>query len=220
MSLLRAALLALPILAAACSGASSEGGDKTPAAADHAAAETGAKADMAMGRADAPVTVIEYASLTCSHCADFHERILPAIKEKYIDAGKVRLIFREFPTAPTGLSYVASVLARCAADKGGAEAYFLVVSSLLKTQQSWISDDAKTELVKLAAQAGMDEAAFDACMERQDLVDLINANVKYASEEYKINATPSFVIGGETTGVRSVEDFEEKLDAALAAAKG
>jgi protein-disulfide isomerase len=161
--------------------------------------------------------MIEFASVTCPHCADFNEAILPAIKEKYIDTGKVKLVFREFPTPPQGLSFVGSVLARCAGEKGGSDAYFMVIETLFRTQLVWISDNAKTELQKIAAQTGMDEAAFDTCMKRQDLLDLINANVKQASEVYNINATPAFVIDGELmSAAPTIEAFETALDAALA----
>lgn len=219
-SLRRAALLALPVFLVACGGAN---GEKAPA--DGAkpgetsvalSTETGAKADMVLGAADAPVTVIEYASVTCPHCATFHENIFPAIKEKYVDTGKVKFVFREFPTPPQGLSYVGSVLARCAADKGGPEAYFAVLKTLFANQRGWIyGDDPKLELTRIAAQAGMDQAAFDACIQRQDLVDLINENVKTAMEKYSVNSTPSFVVDGKLTPIRSAEDFDKIMEEAL-----
>jgi len=218
---LRAALFALPLLLAACGNGGAADKDsaapaKTEAKSDNLLSPT----DMVIGAEDAPVTVIEYASVTCPHCATFHETIFPAIKEKYVDTGKVKFAFREFPTAPQGLSLVGSVLARCAAEKGGPDAYFLIIGTLFKTQKTWIyGDDPKVELLKIAGQAGMDEAAFDACMQRQDLVDLINQNVGEASDKYKVDSTPSFVVDGEKlAAVRSQEDFEAKLDAALAEA--
>lgn len=220
----RAALIAVPFLLAACGNGGAA--DKNAGAGDAAApAKTEAKSDdllsltdMVIGHKDAPVTVIEYASVTCPHCATFHETIFPGIKEKYVDTGKVKFAFREFPTPPQGLSYVGSVLARCAAEKGGPDAYFLIIGTLFKTQKTWIyGEDPQLELVKIAAQAGMDEAAFDACIERQDLVDLINRNVGEASEKYRVDSTPSFVVNGEKLpSIRSQEDFEAKLDAALA----
>lgn len=211
-SLHRAALMALPFLLTACSGASSDSG---------ANSETGAKpveerVEMVLGAEDAPVTVIEYASVTCPGCAAFHQSIFPEIKRDYIDTGKVRFVFREFPTPPQGLSYVGSVLARCAAEKGGEDAYFLVLNTLFQTQRTWIGENAQAELKKIAAQAGMDEAAFDACLQRQDLVDLINDNVEEGSEKYGINATPSFVLNGEKLpAIRSTEDMRAHLDKAM-----
>jgi len=205
----------------ACGGASSESeGPKSTADGAKKAqiSEHGARpGDMVMGSDDAPVTVIEYASVTCSHCATFHETIFPAIKEKYVDTGKVKFVFREFPTPPVEFSFIGSVLARCAADKGGSEAYFLVINSLFKTQRTWIyADDPKLELLKIASQAGMDEAAFDTCLKRQDLVDQINESAREATEKYNVRATPNFVIEGERTPIGSIEEFETALDAALA----
>lgn len=214
---LRAALAAFSFLLVACGG----GSEATPAADKTATpAASGDKlvseSDMVVGAEDAPLTVIEYASVTCGHCAAFHETIYPGIKEKYIDTGKVKLVFREFPTPPQGLSYVGSVLARCAAEKGGPDAYFLVLGTLFKTQKTWIyGEDPKLELVKIAGQAGMDETAFEACMQRQDIVDMINANVEMGSDKYGVDSTPSFVIDGEKITIRSQEDLEQKLDAAL-----
>lgn len=221
----RAAFLALPLLIAACSGASSaDKVQKDKATADGKAAATDAieSTDMFLGSPDAPVTIIEYASVTCPHCAAFAEEVLPGIKKDYIDTGKVKWVFREFPTPPQGLSYVGSVLARCAAEKGGSEAYFLVVDTLFRTQLTWIRGaDPKLELEKIAAQAGMDEAAFDACIQRQDLVDIINDNVNQGTERFGINSTPSFVMNGEKlNGVHTLEQFQTTLNEAVAKATG
>ena len=215
----RPAILAsvMALALAACGGASSD--DSAASGGSGAPVEnagTGGLADMAIGNEDATVTVIEYASVTCPHCATFHETIFPAIKENYIDNGKVRFIFREFPTAPAELSVVGSMLARCAADKGGNDAYFLVIDSLFKTQRTWIyGDSPRAELVKVAAQAGMDEAAFDTCVRRQELVDLINKNVTEGSDRYNVNSTPSFIINGDLRHFSNVDDFSAALDEAL-----
>ena len=218
---LRAALYSLPLILAACGGggASEGGAGDSGKSAEGAVKEFTNATDMILGAKEAPVTVIEYASVTCPHCAAFHETIYPEIKEKYVDTGKIKFVFREFPTPPQGLSYVGSVLARCAAEKGGSDAFFLVIGTLFKTQKTWIyGEDPKLELEKIATQAGMDNAAFDACMQRQDLVDLINKNVTDGADTYGINSTPTFVIEGEKVmGVRSTEDLEAKLDEAIAA---
>lgn len=219
-TLTRAAFLALAFLIAACSGASSEGAaDQTPTVGEKPAVsgETGGKAEMFLGSADAPITLIEYASVTCPACANFHENMLPKIKEKYIDTGKVKLVFREFPTPPQNLSYVGSVLARCAAEKGGRDAYFMVLGALFKTQRTWISENAKVELQKIAAQTGMDQAAFDACMQRQDLIDVINENVKVGNEKDGVEATPTFLIDGKTATIRSLDELDGELEKAVAA---
>ena len=213
----------MALLLVACGGASSDettAGDASGAPVENTGA--GALADMAIGNADATVTVIEYASVTCPHCATFHETVFPAIKENYVDSGKVRYIYREFPTAPQALSMIGSMLARCAADKGGKDAYFLLTDSLFKTQGNpragtgWIySDSPRAELIKIAAQAGMDESAFQACVERQDLVDLINKNINEADTRYQVNSTPSFVINGNLRHFSNEEDFAAALDEAL-----
>ncbi|MEX0645009.1 MAG: DsbA family protein [Parvularculaceae bacterium] len=216
----RTALLVIPMLLAACGGASSKGEEQPTeiAVGERVKTDDATNAsDMYIGKADAPVTVLEFASVTCPHCADFSEAVLPKIKEKYIDTGKVKLVFREFPTPPQGLSFVGSVLARCAAEKGGTDAYFMVVDTLFRTQQVWISDNAKAELQKIAAQIGMDQTAFEACLQRQDLLDLINANVKEANEVYNINAVPSFIINGvPLSSAPTIEAIEKALEDALA----
>ncbi|MBL4618472.1 MAG: DsbA family protein [Marinicaulis sp.] len=201
---------------AACGGASSDepGSSANKETIDNTV--TGALGEMGLGDMDAPVTVIEYASVTCPHCATFHETIFPTIKENYIDTGKVRFIFREFPTAPAELSVVGSMLARCAADKGGSEAYFLITGSLFQTQRTWIySDSPRNELIKIASQAGMSEADFDTCVKRKELLDLINENISIAQQRYNVNSTPSFVIDGQLRSISSVEAFSDALDAAL-----
>jgi protein-disulfide isomerase len=218
----RAALLALPMFLVACGDASSKSGDKAAVAtsAAHAKENVIQASDMVMGSKDARVTIVEYASVTCPHCATFHTEILPSIKEEYIATGKVNLVFREFPTPPQVLATVGSMLARCAAEKGGSDAYFLVTSTLFKTQQTWVgASDPKTELQKIAAQAGMDSAAFEACIKRQDLLDMMNARVEEGSNKLGVNSTPSFFINGERLPPLDAEGFAKRLDEELAKAK-
>lgn len=222
---------ALAIVLTACGGANSD----TPApAADKAAAGNpyektgeGALADMALGNENAKVTVIEFASVTCPHCASFHEDVFPQIKKDYIDAGKIRFIFREFPTAPANLSVAGSMLARCAAEKKGDSAYFLVLDTLFKNQgnpyqdnKGWIyGETPREELLKIAAQTGMSADDFDACMKRQELLDFLNANIKEGNEKYGVNSTPTFVINGQTRHFNTAEEFSKALDEALAKAE-
>ena len=211
-----AAMSAFALLAAACGGASSDEPDGAAGSGETIEAGTGATSEMMLGSADAPITVIEYASVTCPHCATFHANVYPAIKENYIDTGKVKFVFREFPTAPVELSVVGSMLARCAADKGGSDAYFLVIDSLFRTQRTWIySDSPREELIKIASQAGMSEADFDACVKREELLDLINENISAARDRYNIQATPSFVIDGQLRSISTVDAFSAALDEAL-----
>jgi protein-disulfide isomerase len=210
---LRVALLILPLLLAAC-------GPKPEAQAPQEEAANVAETDMVLGSPDAPVTIIEYASVTCPICAMVHKQVLPQIKEKYIDTGNAKLIFREFPAHNPALSIVGSMLARCVAEKGGKEAYFSVVSTLFNTQQEWAEgSNPKQELEKIAAQAGMDGQAFDACIQRQDLLDLINENTRVAQDEFQVNGTPTFIVGGEKLGAaRTITGYEDMLDNAISAA--
>lgn len=216
--------LSVALALGACGGASSQpeaqaDGATAPSATEKpAAGPLDVKAsDMVLGSVDAPVTIVEYASLTCPACANFHETIFPTIKEKFVDTGKVRFVFREFPTPPVEFSLIGSVMARCAADKGGSAAYFLIAGSLFKTQRDWIyGEDPKAQLLKIAAQTGMDEAAFDACLRRQELVDAINAETKIASETLNVTGTPSFFLDGEKMTARSAAEFEAAIEAAVA----
>ncbi|MCB2098913.1 MAG: DsbA family protein [Parvularculaceae bacterium] len=203
---LRAALIALPFLAAACGNASSETADAKAAGAAGSKVEILAT-DMVLGDPNAPVTLIEYASVTCPHCAVFNEQVIPDIKEKFIKTGKVKLVFREFPTAPANYSLIGSVLARCAAEKSGPEAYFLVVDALFRGQHNWIKDNPRDELVKIVSQAGMDEAALDACLQRKELVDIVNENAKGGMEKYDISGTPQFILDGVKMTYKSKEEF-------------
>ncbi|HBS35133.1 MAG TPA: hypothetical protein DEA50_08675 [Parvularcula sp.] len=219
LGLIRAALLSAPFLIAACSKASSEApaGEAAKPVAGASKFEI-LPTDMVLGKADAPVTLVEYASVTCPHCAAVAVQIMPGIKEKFIDTGKVKLVFREFPTAPANFSIIGSLLARCAAEKAGPEAYFLVTDALFRQQKAWVSKDARAELVKIVAQTGMDEAAVDACVKREDLQKVINDNATIALEKYQVSGTPTFFLNGEKLPVKSPEDFEKALADAVAKA--
>ena len=213
------------LLIAACSGANS--GEAKTSSPDTASASNSTSdekssagevspTDMVIGDPNAPVTIIEYASVTCPGCASFHERVFPGLKEKFVETGKAKIVFREFPTPPVEFSMIGSVMARCAAEKGGSEAYFLVINALFQNQRTWIyGEDPKAELLKIASQAGMDEDTFDACLKRQELLDAIEARVKEGSEEFDINSTPSFVLDGKKINARSLEDFEAAINEAI-----
>lgn len=209
-------LCAAALLAAALNACGQEAKTPEAAAPESPSVESGRPGDMALGSVDAPVTVIEYASVTCPACAYFHNEIFPEIKEKYIDTGKVRFVFRELPTPPANLSIAGSMLARCAAETNGAESYFAVTASLFKSQANWVrAEKPRMELLKIAAQAGMDETAFDSCIKRQDLLDVINAHAASGPENYQINATPGFVINERVRQLRSLDEFPGALDEAL-----
>ena len=183
--------------------------------------DNGALSEMSLGAEDAPVTMIEYASVTCNHCAHWHEKVFPAVKEDYIDAGKVRFILREYPTIPghpvlVPRSYAGTMLARCAADKGGEDAYFAVMNRLFVDQQEWaFGEDARGELLAIAGNAGFSEEEFDACIGREDLKDHIDANIQIAAEDFGVTGTPGFIINGEYKRVFTFEDVSNALDEAL-----
>jgi protein-disulfide isomerase len=167
--------------------------------------------DMFMGDETAPVTIIEYASMTCPHCRHFHETVLPGLKEKYIDTGKVKLIFREFPLDPR--AYAASMLARCA-DK---QFYFPMTDVLFKQQDVWArADDPRPPLLQIAKLAGFTQESFEACLKNQELLDNVNAIRKKAAETYGVNGTPSFFMNGEKySGNITLEDMSAKIDSYL-----
>ena len=163
--------------------------------------------DMALGPADAPVTVIEYASMTCPHCASFHNEAFKDLKEKYIDTGKVRMIFREFPL--DGLALRAAMLARCTGEKR----FFGMIDVLFKQQSNWSrSKQPLVALAKLARLGGMSQERFDACISNDDLATSILQTSFDAREKYEVQSTPSFVVNGNLhSGFSDISDFDEVL---------
>ncbi|NHK28728.1 DsbA family protein [Parvularcula flava] len=172
---------------------------------------------MILGDPDAPVLLVEYASVTCGACAAFHVNAYPELKEKYIDTGKVKLEYREFPTAPAQLSYLGSALARCAADSKGSQAYFAMVGTLFNNQQKWVNQtNFQSEILSYAAQAGLSEEAFRACVGRDEIIGAINDNVRIGRDEYGVDSTPTFLVDGdELSGYRTYADFFDMLDEKL-----
>jgi len=214
IAIVPATLLISALLLAGCGKETA----KTPADSGATTSENLIKpTDMIEGDPNAPVTLIEYASTTCPHCAVFAEQIIPEVKEKYIDTGKVKLVFRAFPTPPVTYALIGSVLARCAAEKSGPDAYFLITNALFRTQHQWIGENARPELAKIVAQAGMNETELDACLKRKDFIDLINENAKEATEKYDVQGTPAFILDGKKMEFNSKEDFEKLIKDAIAA---
>lgn len=160
----------------------------------------------AIGSPDAPIKIIEYASMTCSHCAHFHNDILPALKSKYIDTGKVYLEFREFPLNDPALK--ATLTARCLPE----EQYENFVSLLFKSQDQWAGGiDYMASLRQNAKLAGMSDATFEACHNEPMLKLKVAENMQEAKDKWKISATPTFIIndGAETiSGAQPLENFE------------
>ena len=165
--------------------------------------------DMALGPANAPVTITEFASMTCPHCAAFNAEVFPKIKSTYIDTGKVRYIFREFPLDIKAAA--GSMLARCIA-KGDAEKYFTVVDLLFRSQSDWVMKNTTENLTRVGKQAGLSQKEVEDCLKDQSLLDKIAADQKYASEVLKVNSTPTFFINGdEIKGEASFDEFEKKI---------
>ena len=168
--------------------------------------------DMWLGAADAPVTIIEYASMTCTHCAAFHAETWPTLKSKYIDPGKVRFVLREFPLDV--LAGAGFMLARCA----GTEKRNALVDLLFTQQKNWAFVDKPLEaLASTVKQAGVTQAAFDSCLSEQALLDQVNAVRDRAAKDFGVNATPTFFINGKrVSGELTVSELEGQLQPLLA----
>tara|TARA_B100001146_G_C16112580_1_gene404312 strand:+ start:234 stop:1037 length:804 start_codon:yes stop_codon:yes gene_type:complete len=167
--------------------------------------------EMAEGEENAPVTIVEYMSMTCPHCRQFHENTYPALKEKYIDTGKVRFILREFPLDPRAAAAI--MLARCAPN----DQYFAMVDVLFKRQTVWATaQDARTELLNIAKLAGFTQESFQACLTNQQLLDDVNTVRTKAAEEFGVDATPTFFIDGKRySGDMSIGQMSAIIDPLL-----
>ncbi len=169
--------------------------------------------DVWLGPADAKVTIIEYASMTCSHCAAFHKDTYPALKERYIDTGKVRFTLREFPLDP--LATGAFMLARCE----GESKYYPVTDLLFDAQKSWAFVDKPLDaLQQMLRQAGYSKDKFESCLRDQKLYEAVNAVRKRAEEVFKVTSTPTFFINGQRHGGNlSLDEMEKIIRPMLAA---
>jgi protein-disulfide isomerase len=169
--------------------------------------------DMAIGPKDASVTITEYASMTCPHCAAFNAEVFPKIKAAYVDTGKVRYIFREFPLDIKAAA--GSMLARCIA-KDDASKYFTVVDLLFKQQNDWVMKNTTETLTRIGKQAGLSQQGVEDCLKDQALLDKIAADQKYATDVLKVNSTPTFFINGEVIkGEASFDEFDKKIKSML-----
>jgi protein-disulfide isomerase len=169
--------------------------------------------DMALGPQDAAVTITEYASMTCPHCAAFNADVFPKIKAEYIDTGKVRYIFREFPLDIKAAA--GSMLSRCIAKDDSAK-YFAVTDLLFKTQNDWVTKNTTESLVRVGRQAGLSQDQVETCLNDKSLLDKIAADQKYASEVLKVDSTPTFFINGEKIrGEASIAEFEKRINPLL-----
>jgi protein-disulfide isomerase len=174
-------------------------------------AEAGPLGDKILGNSLAPVTCIEYASLTCGHCAAFHEVGFKFLKEKYIDTGKVRYILRDFPLDP--LSAAGFMLSHCA----GEGKYFPMVDVLFAQQKAWTQTDKPVDaLLSLARQAGFSQESFETCLKNQTIYDGVNAVRKRGAEKFSVDSTPTFFFNGrKSTGNLTNQQLETIIEPLL-----
>ena len=168
--------------------------------------------DMALGPADAPVTIIEYASLTCPHCAYFNKEVFPRIKSAFVDTGKIRYVFREFPRDIKDAA--GAMLARSIA-KDDCGKYFAIIDILFRQQDALLEKTTET-LTRVGKQAGLSQQAVETCLKDQALLDKLTVSRKFAVEVLKIPGTPTFFLNGAMIeGVPSFEEFEKKIEPLL-----
>lgn len=168
--------------------------------------------DLAVGPEDAKVTVVEYASMTCGHCATFTNNVWPEFKKKYIDTGKVRYVFREFPL--DNLAAAASMLARCA----GNDKALPMIEVLFEKQNEWAFGEGNPvpRLFEIAKQAGFTQESFDKCLTDQKLLDDITAGRTRASEVFGVSATPTFYVNGKKLeGGNTMDKFDAAIEPLL-----
>ena len=176
------------------------------------AAPAAAPDDMSMGNPKAKIEVIEYASLSCPHCAHFNEAVFPTLKAKYIDTGKVRYTLKEMLTEPATVAAAGFMLARCA----GPDKYFKVVDEVFRSQPRWQQGNIKPILEEIGAANGVDAAKFDACLKDQAAIDAVTARAQRAAEQDGVNSTPTLFINGKR--IENTPQTPADLDAAIAAA--
>jgi protein-disulfide isomerase len=200
LRLARFAAAAFALFAAAAQAAS------PPSAVLAALAAPQALPDVVEGSTHAPATIIEYASLTCSHCAAFHKEAWPTIKAKYVDTGKVKFILREFPLDP--LSIGAFMVARCAGPKRGA-----VIDRLFDHQSEWaFTANPLVHLKEQVLATGMSGTDFDACLKNQALLKAVEKERDDAATRLKVKSTPTFFVDGvELSGEHALDKIDQVL---------
>jgi protein-disulfide isomerase len=169
--------------------------------------------DLFLGPADAKVTIVEYASMTCGHCKHFHDTVYPEIKKKYIDTGKIRFVFREFPLDNRAVA--ASMLARCTSTP---EKSMALIDILFNKQEEWAFSETgtKAKLFEIAKQVGFTQESFDKCLTDQKLLDQLTTGRTRGADTFGVNATPSFFINGKRLmGPPTIEEFDKVLEPLL-----
>lgn len=195
--LMVAAAAGAALALASCNKAGGGGADTTEA--------------MTMGKADAPITIEEYASTTCSHCGRFALEVMPQVKAKYIDTGKVKWVYHEFLTPPEAVAAAGVLVARCA----GKDKYFSVIDALFHSQEEmYRTGDARGTLLKVAQSAGMTEEQFNKCVQDETAATALNKRIEKAQKDRNITSTPTFFINGKK--LKEGELSLQELDAAIA----
>jgi protein-disulfide isomerase len=172
-----------------------------------------AEGDMSVGAgADAKVTVVEYASVTCGHCAVWNEEVWPEFKTKYVDTNKVRYVFREFPTPPQDIAVAGFLIARCA----GPDKYFDVVHDIMASQKEWMAGVApRTTLFRAAAAAGLSQEQTEACIRDKAAIEEMSNRIK-AGIDAGVTGTPTFIVNGTKVADSSLSGLSQAIDAELA----
>ena len=169
--------------------------------------------EFVIGDKDAPITIIEYASMSCSHCASFHNNTLPDIKKEYIDTGKVRMVFRDYPFNYPAL--LGSMMMRCIPG----DVRYDYMNALYQLQSNWVNRDpkiTKKELYKIMQSGGMTKDEFDECYGNIDNENLILEGVMAAQKDFNIKSTPSFIINGNLVeGNKNIKEFRQIIDKIL-----
>jgi protein-disulfide isomerase len=169
--------------------------------------------DFVIGDKDAPITIIEYASMSCSHCASFHNNTLPDIKKEYIDTGKVRMVFRDYPFNYPAL--LGSMMMRCISN----DVKYDYMNALYQLQNTWVNKDpkiSKKELYKIMQSGGMTKDEFNECYSNLDNENLILEGVMAAQKDFNIKSTPSFIVNGNLVeGNKNIKEFRQIIDKIL-----
>jgi len=194
-----AAATLLPTLAPAA--------DSGPGASDAASLLAISKDDRILGSPTAPITIVEYASLTCPHCAHFTDEVLPEIKKKWIDTGKVKLVLRDFPLDDEAVH--ASMIARCAPH----DRFYAFIDTFFADQANWAAaPDYRAALSRLAELGGMSKNEVDSCLKDATLENQVISSRLVAANQLGVNATPTFFVNGtKFTGAPTVEEFDKLL---------
>jgi protein-disulfide isomerase len=196
----------------ASSGAQAQDDDDGPPVDPAKLMQPSTLGDKMLGSADAKVTIVEYASATCGHCAKFHRETYPQLKREFIDTGKANFVFREYPL--DDLALAAFMLARCAPP----DKYFPMIEVLFEQQETWLKgEDKRAELFKIAQLAGFTNDSFEACLKSEPTARGIREVAENASNNFGVDSTPTFFINGKRLkGHRPIEDFRKLIDEALA----